>query len=40
MVCAAHSAVRTLAPGGFRDEVEAALANISGTLEQRRKQYG
>ena len=39
-VCAAHSAVRTLAPGGFREEVEAALAKVSGTLEQHRKRYG
>lgn len=40
MVCAAHSAVRTLAPGGFREEVEAALDSVSGTLERHRKQYG
>jgi hypothetical protein len=40
MVCAAHSAVRTLSPGGFREEVEAALAKVSGTLERHRKQYG
>ena len=40
MVCAAHSAVRTLVPGGFREEVEAALAKVSGTLERHRNQYG
>ena len=40
MVCAAHSAVRTLGPGGFREEMEAALDKVSGTLERHRKQYG
>lgn len=40
MVCAAHSAVRTLAPGGFRDEVEAALAKVARTLERHTARYG
>ena len=40
VVCAAHSAVRTLPPGGFRDEVEAALGKVAGTLERHRAKYG
>lgn len=39
-VCAAHSAVRPLAPGGFREEVEAALADVEGTLARHRTKYG
>jgi hypothetical protein len=39
-VCAAHSAVRNLAPGGFREEVEAALESVEGTLARHRSRYG
>ena len=40
VVCAAHSAVRELAPGGFRDEVEASLAGVEKTLARHRSRYG
>ena len=40
VVCAAHSAVRELAPGGFRYEVEAALAGVEKTLARHRSRYG
>ncbi|KFN48237.1 hypothetical protein [Arenimonas composti] len=39
-VCAAHSAVRELAPGAFRAEVEAALAKVERTLDAHRRRYG
>ena len=40
VVCAAHSAVRRLAPGGFREEVEAALEQVAPTLAKHRKSFG
>lgn len=40
IVCAAHSAVRELPPGGFPDEVEQALARVSGTLGRHRRRHG
>ena len=40
VVCAAHSAVRRLPPGGFAQEVDAALARVSRTLERHRARYG
>jgi hypothetical protein len=40
VVCAAHSAVRSLPEGGFAREVEAALAGVSGTLARHRARHG
>ncbi len=40
IVCAAHSAVRTLPVGGFSQEVTSALEKVASTLEQHREQYG
>src|SRR5690606_36060711 len=40
VVCAAHSAVRELPPGGFAQEVDAALAKVSRALERHRARYG
>ena len=40
IVCAAHSAVRELPAGGFKKEVEDALAKVSGVLDGHRKRYG
>ncbi len=40
IVCAAHSAVRTLPAGGFEREVEAALRRVSRTLDRHRARYG
>jgi hypothetical protein len=40
IVCAAHSAVRELPAGGFKKEVEDALAKVSGILDGHRKRYG
>ena len=40
IVCAAHSAVRELPPGGFKKEVEDALAKVSGVLDGHRRRYG
>ena len=40
IVCAAHSAVRTLPAGGFNAEVEAALAKVGLTLERHRRRHG
>ncbi|KRG71700.1 hypothetical protein [Pseudoxanthomonas dokdonensis] len=39
LVCAAHSAVRELPPGGFSREVEAALAKVAHTLEHHRRRF-
>ena len=40
IVCAAHSAVRTLSAGGFAAEVISALDRVSSTLERHRARYG
>lgn len=40
IVCAAHSAVRHLPPGGWRDEVAHALSAIRKTLDQHRARHG
>lgn len=40
IVCAAHSAVRRLDPGGFEREVLQALHRVAGTLERHRARYG
>ncbi len=40
VVCAAHSAVRHLPPGGFQREVEAALRRVEGVLRRHRERYG
>lgn len=40
IVCAAHSAVRRFAPGGFTREMNAALAKVSRTLERHRARFG
>ena len=40
IVCAAHSAVRALPAGGFTEEVHAALARVSRTLERHRARHG
>ncbi len=40
IVCAAHSAVRELPPGGFGREVEEALQRVSRTLERHRRRHG
>jgi len=40
IVCAAHSAVRELPPGGFKKEVEDALQKVSGVLDGHRRRYG
>ncbi len=40
VVCAAHSAVRHLAEGGFAREMEAALARVSRTLDRHRARFG
>ncbi len=39
-VCAAHSAVRDLPPGGFTREIEAALDKVADTLKRHRERYG
>lgn len=39
-VCAAHSAVRRMAPDAFGGEVEGALAKVRRTLEGHRLRYG
>ena len=40
IVCAAHSAVRTLPEGGFIAEVTAALKKVSKVLDRHRERYG
>lgn len=40
IVCAAHSAVRELPPGGFKKEVEDALHKVSDVLDRHRKRFG
>lgn len=40
IVCAAHSAVRELPPGGFGREVEEALQRVSRTLDRHRGRHG
>ncbi len=40
IVCAAHSAVRSLPEGGFTQEVAAALESVTSTLERHRERYG
>ncbi|MFS8137314.1 MAG: hypothetical protein ACMG50_04215 [Thermomonas sp.] len=40
IVCAAHSAVRTLPAGGFSQEVTSALEKVASTLERHRVKYG
>lgn len=40
IVCAAHSAVRELAPGGFETELLAALGKVEDTLADHRKEFG
>lgn len=39
-VCAAHSAVRTLEPGGWEVEILAALEDVANTLASHRAQHG
>ena len=39
VVCAAHSAVRKLGQGGFREEMEAALAGVERTLARHRNRF-
>lgn len=39
-VCAAHSAVRQLEPGGWKTEILAALDKVEGTLAKHRETYG
>jgi hypothetical protein len=39
-VCAAHSAVRAMAPGQFAKEVEAALGNVEKALAKHRARFG
>lgn len=40
IVCAAHSAVRELEPGGFEAEILAALGKVEDTLADHRQQFG
>lgn len=40
IVCAAHSAVRELEPGGFSREVLHALERVQRTLDRHRKRHG
>jgi len=40
IVCAAHSAVRRLPPGGWRKEVTHALSAAAGTLGRHRARHG
>ncbi len=40
IVCAAHSAVRRLRPGGWRKEVTHALSAAAGTLGRHRARHG
>lgn len=40
IVCAAHSAVRTLPGGGFAREVESALARVERTLARHHAKFG
>jgi hypothetical protein len=40
IVCAAHSAVRHLPPGGWSDEMTRALSAISKTLDHHRERHG
>ncbi|WP_374602581.1 hypothetical protein [Arenimonas sp.] len=40
IVCAAHSAVRELPAGGFKKEVEDALAKVADVLDRHRKRFG
>lgn len=40
VVCAAHSAVRELPPGGFKKEVEDALHKVADVLDRHRKRFG
>lgn len=40
IVCAAHSAVRSLSPDGWRTEVLDALASIDTTLSEHRARFG
>lgn len=40
VVCAAHSAVRHLDPGGWEAEILAALANVENTLARHRNTHG
>lgn len=40
VVCAAHSAVRQLEAGAWREELLHALSAVDGTLERHRRQYG
>lgn len=40
IVCAAHSAVRELPPGGFAREMEDALERVSRTLDRHRRRHG
>lgn len=40
IVCAAHSAVRTLHAGGFSLEVTSALEKVSATLDSHRARHG
>lgn len=40
IVCAAHSAVRELPPGGFKKEVQEALQKVSDVLDRHRKRFG
>lgn len=40
IVCAAHSAARTMPAGGFSDEVVSALEKVRSTLDRHRARYG
>ena len=40
IVCAAHSAVRSMPTDGFSKEVAEALGKVSGTLDRHRARYG
>ncbi|MEZ0136513.1 hypothetical protein [Novosphingobium resinovorum] len=40
IVCAAHSAVRQLEPGGWHAELTHALSAIRNTLDHHRAQHG
>jgi hypothetical protein len=40
IVCAAHSAVRELPPGGWRDEITQALSDVRDTLDHHRSRHG
>lgn len=40
IVCAAHSAVRRLPPGGWREEITRALSAVGKTLDHHRERHG